>query len=67
MGYFGLGVAVAAAGRGVFGAGCGVRVGWCASGEGGGELVSVFQGIFASIDKILNLAGRLGAGVAHGH
>ena len=30
-------------------------------------LVSVFQGFFASIDKILSLAGGLGARVAHGH
>ena len=32
MGCFGLGIAVAAAGRGVFGAGCGVRVGWHTAG-----------------------------------
>ena len=56
---------MAAAGRGVFGAGCGLRVGWRA--VVGGGLVSVFQGFFASIGKILNLAGRLGTGVAHGH
>ena len=36
VGSFGLGIAVAAAGRGVFGAGCGVRVGWRTAGEGGG-------------------------------
>ena len=51
---------------GYLGAGCGVRVGWRAAGGEGG-LVSVFQGVFASVGKILNLAGGLGAGVAHGH
>ena len=37
---------------------------------GGGEkggLVSVFQGFFAGINKILNLARGLGARVALGH
>ena len=34
-------------------------------GEGG--LVSVFQGFFAGINEILNLAGGLGARVALGH
>ena len=50
---------MAADGRGVFGAGCGLRVGWRAVGGRGG-LVSVFQGFFASIGKILNLAGGTG-------
>ena len=66
VGSFGIGIAVAAAGGGVFGGWL-----WCSCGlvrcgrEGG--LVSVFQGVFASVVKILNLAGGLGAGVAHGH
>ena len=34
---------------------------------GGGGLVSVFQGFFAGINKILDLAGGLGARVALGH
>ena len=45
IGYFDLGIAVAAAGRGVFRADC------------GRGLVSVFQGFFVSINKIFNLAG----------
>ena len=49
---------------GLFGAGCGIRVGW-RSAEG--SLVSVFQGFFASIGKILSLAGGLGARLADGH
>ena len=59
---------MAAVGRGIFGAGCGIRVGWHTAGGGGeGGLVSVFQGFFAGINKILNLAGGLGARVALGH
>ena len=57
---------MAAAGRGIFGAGCGIRVGWRTA-VGGGGLVSVFQGFFAGINKILDLAGELGARVALGH
>ena len=64
VGFFGLGVAVCAAAGGVFGAGCGIRVGWRTA---GGGLVSVFQGFFANISKILDLAGGLGARLANGH
>ena len=39
----------------------------CGGGGGGGGLVSVFQGFFAGINKILDLAGGLGARVALGH
>ena len=66
VGSFGIGIAVAAAGGGVFGGWL-----WCSCGlahcGGEGGVVSVFQGVFASVGKILNLAGGLGAGVAHGH
>ena len=59
---------MAVAGRGIFETGCGIRVGWRTAGRGGeGGLVSVFQGFFAGINKILNLARGLGARVALGH
>ena len=58
---------MAAAGRGIFGDGCGIRVGRRTAVGGGGGLVSVFQGFFAGINKILDLAGGLGARVALGH
>ena len=44
-----------------------LRWGGGGGGGGGGGLVSVFQGFFAGINKILDLAGGLGARVALGH
>lgn len=47
-------------------ASAGFHVGWRTAGRGGG-LIAIFQGGFATIGEMFNLAGRLGAGLTfHG-
>ena len=38
------------------------RVGWRI--RGGGGLISVFRGLFGSVDRVFKLAGGLGAGLS---
>ena len=45
----------------VFGAGTSFRVGWRIA---WGGLIAIFQGVFATIGGIFNLAGGLGAGLS---
>ena len=48
-----------APGRRVSGVGSGFRVGWRTAGGGGGGVISVFQGFFASIGGIFGLVGMV--------